>query len=98
MRPCWRWGRSLAVLAAICLVPRATPRLEAQSVGRQPPPDSTESRARGRLFDSPDPLQFTLTADFGAIVKQRATEKQSQPAGLSHVAATAGPAGCDGQS
>ena len=88
MRPCWGWGTTLAALAAICLVPRATPRLEAQSVGRQPPPDSTESRARGRLFDSADPLQFTLTADFGAIVKQRGTEKKSQPGVLSYVAAT----------
>ncbi|PYP48175.1 MAG: hypothetical protein DMD50_01610 [Gemmatimonadetes bacterium] len=88
VRPCWGWGTTLAALAAICLVPRATPRLEAQSVGRQPPPDSTESRARGRLFDSADPLQFTLTADFGAIVKQRGTEKTSQPGVLSYVAAT----------
>ena len=86
--PNWGRGALVAALAAICLVSSAARSLEAQSVDRQAPPDSTESRARGRLFDAADPLQLTLTADFGAIAKQRGAEKKSQPGVLSYVAAT----------
>ena len=60
--------------------------LEAQA--RQAPADSAESRGRARLFDAADPLVLTLTADFGAIGKQRGTEKKSLPGVLSYVAAT----------
>jgi hypothetical protein len=82
----WGGGAALTALAAMCVAPRAAANLEAQSVGRPAPPDSTESRP-ARLFDAVDPLELTLTADFGAIVKQRGTEKKSQPGVLSYVAA-----------
>ncbi|PYP00011.1 MAG: hypothetical protein DMD60_00330 [Gemmatimonadetes bacterium] len=88
MRPSWGREALVAALAAISLVSSAAPSLEAQSVDGQAPADSTDSRARGRLFDAVDPLQLTLTADFGAIGKQRGTEKKSQPGILSYVAAT----------
>src|SRR5439155_23030402 len=68
----------------MCVAPRAAPNLEAQSVGQQAPPDSTESR-RARLFEAADPLDLTLTADFGAMPRQ--PDKPSQPGVLSYVAA-----------
>jgi len=71
----------------LCVAPRTAPSLEAQAVGRQAPPDSTEPSAP-RLFDAAEPLALTLTADFGAITKQRGTEKKDQPGLLSYVAAT----------
>src|SRR6267378_5406877 len=88
MSPSGVRGALVAALAAICLVSGAAPSLEAQSIDRQAPTDSTESRARSRLFDAADPLQLTLTADFGAIAKQRGTEKKSQPGVLAYVTAT----------
>jgi hypothetical protein len=78
----------MTVLAAVCVVSPAAPLLAAQAVGGQAPADSTESRPHARLFDAADPLVLTLTADFGAITKQRGTEKKSQPGVLSYVAAT----------
>ncbi len=85
----WEGGTrtALAALAAICLAPGAATVLEAQAVGGQAPPDSTESSAP-RLFGAADPLVLALTADFGAISKQRGTEKKSLPGVLSYVAAT----------
>jgi hypothetical protein len=84
----WGAGAALTALAAICVAPGTAPILEAQAVGREAPGDSTESRARARLFDAADPLVLTLTADFGAIAKQRGTEKKNLPGVLSYVAAT----------
>src|SRR6059058_3784924 len=83
----WGGGAALTALAAMCVAARAASNFEAQSVGRQAPPDSTESR-RARLFDAAEPLALTLTADFGAIGKQRWTQKKDQPGVLSYVAAT----------
>ena len=80
----WGPGAALTALAAVCAAPRAAQHLEAQSVGRQASPDSTESR-RARLFEAADPLDLTLTADFGAIPRQ--PDKPSQPGVLSYVAA-----------
>ena len=70
----------------MCIASGTAPILEAQP--RQAPADSTESRGRARLFDAAEPLVLTLTADFGAIAKQRGTEKKSLPGVLSYVAAT----------
>ena len=83
----WGGGAALTALAAMCVALRAAPNREAQSVGRQAPADSTESR-RARLFDAAEPLAITLTADFGAIGKQRGTQKKDQPGVLSYIAAT----------
>jgi hypothetical protein len=80
-------GAALTALAAVCVLPPTPVILEAQAIGRQAPPDSTE-RAAGRLFGAAEPLELTLTADFGAIAKQRGTEKTSQPGVLSYVATT----------
>lgn len=71
----------------MCVAPRTAPILEAQAVGRQASPDSTEASAP-RLFDAAEPVELTLTADFGAIAKQRGTEKKPQPGVLSYVTAT----------
>jgi hypothetical protein len=60
----------------------------AASVVQQAPPDSAEPRSRSRLFDVEEPLDLRLTADFGAIAKQRGTEKKDQPGVLSYVAST----------
>jgi hypothetical protein len=76
---------ALAALAAVCALPPTPAILEAQAIGRQAPPDSTE-RSPGRLFGATEPLELTLTADFGAIVKQRGTEKKTEPGVLSYVA------------
>jgi hypothetical protein len=86
MRRRWGGGAALAALAAVCMASSTAPILEAQAP--QAPADSTEPRARARLFDAADPLVLTLTADFGAIGKQRGTEKKSLPGVLSYVAAT----------
>src|SRR2546428_219746 len=69
----------------MCLAPRAAPARVAASVVRQAPPDSAEPPARSRLFDAAEPLDLRLTADFGAIAKQRGTEKKAQPGVLSYV-------------
>jgi len=81
-----RCGAALTALVALCVAPRATITLAA-SVVQQAPPDSTEPSGR-RLFDAAEPLALTLTADFGAIARQRGTEKKDQPGVLSYVAAT----------
>jgi hypothetical protein len=83
-----RWGRgaALTALAAICAAPHAGAMLEAQAVGQEPP-DSTEPKAP-RLFDAAEPLAVTLTADFGAVGKQRGTEKKDQPGVLSYAPPT----------
>ncbi|HET7295845.1 MAG TPA: hypothetical protein VFI66_01810 [Gemmatimonadales bacterium] len=55
--------------------------------GAQGAPDS-EPPVRARLFDSSEPLRITLTADFGAIGKNRGGDKPDHPGVLSY--ATAG--------
>lgn len=47
-------------------------------------PDS-EPAARARLFDASEPLALTLTADFGAIGKNRRGDKPDHPGVLSYV-------------
>jgi hypothetical protein len=64
-----------------------TTSLPARPAGAQAPADS-EPVARARLFDAAEPLALTLTADFGAITKQRGTEKRDLPGVLSYVAAS----------
>ena len=54
------------------------------SAGAQSASDS-EPRARARLFDSSEPLALTLTADFGAIGKNRRGDKPDHPGVLSYV-------------
>ena len=85
-----RWGAggagvALIALAAVCVVPRATQVLEAQAVAPQAPPDST-GPSRRRLFDATEPLELTLKSDFGAVAKERGTEKKGQPGVLSYAA------------
>src|SRR2546426_7738355 len=69
-------GVALTVLAAVCVVPRAT-RVEAQAVAQQAPPDST-GPSRRRLFDATEPLELTLKSDFGAVAKERGTERSEE--------------------
>ena len=73
-------GAALTALAAMCVVPRAAyPQATAAA-------ESTTAAApagRARLFDSVEPLAFTLTADFGAITKQRVGEKTNHAGVLS---------------
>jgi len=78
---------ALTALATICVAPRTASILEAQAVGRQASPDSTEPSAP-RLFDAAEPLALTLTADFGAVAKQRGPQQKGQPGVLSYVTAT----------
>jgi hypothetical protein len=66
----------------MCAAPRAA--ASVQATGEPPPPPSSGAS----LFDSAGALALTLTADFGAIAKQRGTEKKGQPGVLSYVAAT----------
>src|SRR5439155_24420548 len=80
-------GVALAVLVAVCVVPRATRVLEAQAVAPQAPPDST-GPSRRCLFDAPAPPEITLKSDFGAVAKERGTEKKGQPGVLSYAATT----------
>src|SRR5947208_15286939 len=69
----------------MCLAPRVATALVAASVVRQALPDSAAPPARSRQFDAAEPLDLRLTADFGAIAKQRGTEEMAQPGGLSYV-------------
>ena len=72
-------GAALTALAAVCLT-SATAR-------SQSPADTSApaSPARTRLFDAAEPLALTLTADFGAIGKNRGNDKPNHPAVLSYV-------------
>jgi hypothetical protein len=73
-------GVALAALAAVSLASTATAR-------PQSPADTSAPAvpARARLFDAPEPLTLTLTADFGAIGKNRGNDKPNHPAVLSYV-------------
>jgi hypothetical protein len=82
----WGAGVALIALAAVCVVPWATPMLEAQAAGQQAASDSTGPRHR--LFDATEPLDLTLKADFGAVAKERGTEKKGQQGVLSYAATT----------
>ncbi len=89
MRRGWGPGRAgvaLTVLAAVCVVP-PTRVLEAQAAGQPAPTDST-APSRHRLFDATEPFDLRLKADFGAIAKERGTEKKGQPGVLSYAATT----------
>ena len=86
MKHRWGGGAALIALAATCAAPHTGAILEAQAVGQEPP-DSTEPKV-SRLFDAAEPLALTLTADFGAIGKQRGTEKKDQPGVLSYAPPT----------
>lgn len=54
----------------------------------QASPDSGAAPARARLFDATEPLQITLTADFGALGHDRGTKKPNHAATLSYVGPT----------
>src|SRR3989442_10607827 len=82
----WGGGAALLALAATCAAPHTGAILEAQAVGQEPP-DSTEPKV-SRLFDAAEPLAPTLTADFGAIGKQRGNEKKDQTGVLSYAPPT----------
>lgn len=71
-------GAALAALAAACLT-WATAR------SQSPVDTSAPAPARARLFDAAEPLALTLTADFGAIGKNRGTDKPNHPAVLSYL-------------
>jgi hypothetical protein len=51
-------------------------------------PADTAEPARHRLFDSVDPIEFTLTADLRAVAKDRGTEKHLHRGVLSYRSAT----------
>ena len=72
-------GAALAALAAACLT-SATARAQSPADTSAP-----ASPARARLFDAAEPLALTLTADFGAIGKNRGNDKPNHPAKLSYV-------------
>jgi len=61
--------------------------LQARPAGAQASPDS-DPPARARLFTAAAPIAFTLSADFGAIAKNRGANKPDHPGVLSYVTAT----------
>jgi hypothetical protein len=69
--------------AALCVLAG----LRARSAGAQASPDSAPP-AGTRLFDAAEPLALTLSADFGAIGKNRSGEKQDHPGVMSYVTPT----------
>ena len=75
---------TVAALAALVI----TPWPAARAVGPQTAAD-TLGRSPGRLFDTAEPIAFTLTSDLGAVAKDRGTQKRVHHAVLSYV----GPAG-----
>jgi hypothetical protein len=70
----------------VSTAPRTAASLLAGPGTRQASPDSTEAATRQRLFDVAEPLPLTLTADFGAISRNRGNDKPNHPAVLSYVA------------
>src|SRR2546422_3221796 len=73
---------TVAALAALGFTPRPS--------ARPPPPfrwhlpaDTAERAPRG-LFDSADPIEITLAADFDAVAKDRGTEKHVHAGVLSY--------------
>jgi hypothetical protein len=61
----------------------------------QVPAETTAAGGRSRLFDATDPLAITLRGDFGAIAKERGTEKHDHPGVLSYAAASGDTVGLD---
>src|SRR5437773_12221325 len=61
----------LTVAAVAALV--ITPWPAARAVGPQTAAD-TLGRSPGRLFDTAEPIAFTLTSDLGAVAKDRGTQ------------------------
>ncbi len=76
----WHDWRTHTALAALWLVSGAGARALAQQ-----PADSGAPGA-ARLFDTSEPLALTLSADFGAVGKERGTTKHDHPGTLSYVA------------
>ncbi|HZH80092.1 MAG TPA: hypothetical protein VFD68_02240 [Gemmatimonadales bacterium] len=76
-----RWA-ALTALAVVCLA--STAAADPQSPGET----SSPSPARARLFEAVEPLALTLTADFGALGKNRGNDKPDHPAVLSYTTAT----------
>jgi len=72
-------GAALIALVGVCVATGAS--------AAQLPADSTPTRAQERLFESTEPLDLTLKADFGAISKNRGNDKPNHPAVLSYVTA-----------
>jgi hypothetical protein len=56
----------------------------ARLIGQVAPDSAPAATAPARLFTSAEPLNLTLTADFGAINKQRGDEKRELPGVLSY--------------
>ena len=79
---------TVAALAALGggIAPRPSAR-PLQPFRLQLPADTAEP-ARHRLFDSDDPIEFTLTADWRAVAKDRGTGKRLHPGVLSYRSAT----------
>jgi len=74
-----RCGAALTALVGVCVATGAS--------ASQTPADSTPPRAPDRLFEATEPLDITLKADFGAIAKNRGTDKPNHPGVLSYVTA-----------
>jgi hypothetical protein len=74
-----RCGAALTALAGVCVVTGAS--------ASQTPADSTPTRAAERLFEAIEPLDLTLKSDFGAIGKNRSTDKPNHPGVLSYATA-----------
>ena len=70
-------GAALAALAAVCFTSTAAARPQSPADSAAPPP-------RARLFDAAEPFALTLTADFGAIGKNRGNDKPNHAAVLSY--------------
>ena len=73
---------AFVTLAAVCFTSTAAARPQSPVDTSAPPPLAP---ARARLFDAAEPLALTLTADFGAIGKNRGNDKPNHPAVLSYV-------------
>jgi hypothetical protein len=73
-------GAALLAVAGL----RATPLMAQASPDSAPP----LAAAPARLFATTEPLNLTLTADFGAVNKQRGNEKHPLPGVLSYVTAS----------
>ena len=74
-----RCGAAFTALVGVCVATGAS--------ASQTPADSTPPRAPDRLFEATEPLDITLKADFGAIAKNRGTDKPNHPGVLSYVTA-----------
>ena len=74
-----RCGAALTALVGVCVATGAS--------ASQTPADSTPPRAPDRLFEATEPLDITLKADFGAIAKNRGSDKPNHPGVLSYVTA-----------